>query len=57
MLKETIAKIEGRIQNLYDPMVIVNPDLTTSPGLALEWNPNSDATRLHAARRKPRVMR
>ena len=25
-------------------MVIVNPDLTTSPGLALEWNPNSDAT-------------
>jgi len=35
---------EGRIQNLYDPMVIVNPDLTTSPGLALEWNPNSDAT-------------
>ncbi|HEY2869184.1 MAG TPA: hypothetical protein VGJ11_06725, partial [Gaiellales bacterium] len=33
---------EGRIQNLYDPMVIVNPDLTTSPGLALEWNPNSD---------------
>jgi peptide/nickel transport system substrate-binding protein len=35
---------EGRIQNLYDPMVIVNPDLTTSPGLALEWNPNADAT-------------
>ena len=35
---------EGRIQNLYDPLVIVNPDLTTSPGLALEWNPNSDAT-------------
>ena len=35
---------EGRIQNLFDPMVIVNPDLTTSPGLALEWNPNADAT-------------
>jgi peptide/nickel transport system substrate-binding protein len=35
---------EGRIQNLYDPLVIVNPDLTTSPGLALEWNPNKDAT-------------
>jgi peptide/nickel transport system substrate-binding protein len=35
---------EGRIQNLYDPLVIVNPDLTTSPGLALEWNPNADAT-------------
>jgi peptide/nickel transport system substrate-binding protein len=35
---------EGRIQNLYDPLVIVNPDLSTSPGLALEWNPNTDAT-------------
>jgi peptide/nickel transport system substrate-binding protein len=35
---------QGRIQNLYDPLVIVNPDLTTSPGLALEWNANSDAT-------------
>ena len=35
---------EGRIQNLYDPLVIVNPDLSTSPGLALEWNPNADAT-------------
>jgi peptide/nickel transport system substrate-binding protein len=35
---------QARIQNLYDPMVIVNPDLTTSPGLALEWTPNADAT-------------
>ena len=35
---------EGRIQNLYDPLVIVNPDLSTSPGLALEWTPNKDAT-------------
>ena len=35
---------QGRIQNLYDPLVIVNPDLSTSPGLALEWNANSDAT-------------
>ena len=35
---------EGRIQNLYDPLVLVNPDLTTSPGLALEWNHNKDAT-------------
>ncbi len=35
---------EGRIQNLYDPLVMVNPDLTTSPGLALEWTPNADAT-------------
>ena len=23
---------QGRIQNLYDPLVIVNPDLSTSPG-------------------------
>lgn len=35
---------QARIQNLYDPLVIVNPDLTTSPGLALEWAPNADAT-------------
>src|SRR4051794_7091846 len=35
---------EGRIQNLYDPLVLVNADLTTSPGLALEWNANADAT-------------
>jgi peptide/nickel transport system substrate-binding protein len=35
---------QGRVQNLYDPLVIVNPDLTTSPGLALEWNANSGAT-------------
>ena len=35
---------QGRIQNLYDPLVIVNPDLSTAPGLALEWNTNSDAT-------------
>ena len=35
---------QARAQNLYDPLVIVNPDLTTGPGLALEWNPNADAT-------------
>src|SRR5262249_36154287 len=35
---------QGRIQNLYDPLVIVNPDLSTSPGLALSWEPNSDNT-------------
>ena len=35
---------QGRIQNLYDPLVLVNADLTTAPGLALEWNANSDAT-------------
>jgi peptide/nickel transport system substrate-binding protein len=35
---------EGRIQNLYDPLVILNPDLSTSPGLAEQWTPNKDAT-------------
>ena len=35
---------QGRIQNLYDPLVLVNADLTSAPGLALEWNANSDAT-------------
>jgi peptide/nickel transport system substrate-binding protein len=35
---------EARIQSLFDPLVITNPDLTRSPGLALEWNHNKDAT-------------
>jgi peptide/nickel transport system substrate-binding protein len=35
---------ESRVQNLYDPLVVLKPDLTTGPGLALEWNANSDAT-------------
>jgi peptide/nickel transport system substrate-binding protein len=35
---------QGRIQNLYDPLVMIDSDLNTKPGLALEWNPNSDAT-------------
>jgi peptide/nickel transport system substrate-binding protein len=35
---------QGRVQNLYDPLVIVNYDLTRSPGLALEWNHNQTAT-------------
>jgi peptide/nickel transport system substrate-binding protein len=35
---------EARIQNLYDPLVLTNADLTRSPGLALEWNHNKDAT-------------
>jgi peptide/nickel transport system substrate-binding protein len=35
---------ESRIQNLYDPLVLTNADLTRSPGLALEWNHNKDAT-------------
>jgi peptide/nickel transport system substrate-binding protein len=35
---------ESRIQNLYDPLVLINADLTRSPGLALEWTHNKDAT-------------
>jgi peptide/nickel transport system substrate-binding protein len=35
---------QSRIQQLYDPLTILNPDLTTSPGLATEWTPNKDAT-------------
>jgi peptide/nickel transport system substrate-binding protein len=35
---------QGRVQNLYDPLVLVNPDFSTSPGLALSWTHNSDAT-------------
>jgi peptide/nickel transport system substrate-binding protein len=34
---------ESRIQSLYDPLVIVNADFTTSPGLALDWTPNKTA--------------
>jgi hypothetical protein len=32
------------VQNLYDPLLILNPDLSTSPGLAMEINANADAT-------------
>jgi peptide/nickel transport system substrate-binding protein len=35
---------QSRIQQLYDPLTILNPDLSTSPGLALDWAPNKDAT-------------
>jgi peptide/nickel transport system substrate-binding protein len=35
---------EARVQSLYDPLVLTNADLTSSPGLALEWNANADAT-------------
>ncbi len=35
---------EGRIQAIFDPLVLLNADLSLSPGLALEWNPNKDAT-------------
>jgi peptide/nickel transport system substrate-binding protein len=34
----------SRYYNLYDPLTRVNPDLSIAPGLALEWNPNADAT-------------
>ena len=45
---------QGRIQNLYDPLVLVNADLSTSPGLALEWNPQQrrDLVRGQAAPRR-----
>jgi peptide/nickel transport system substrate-binding protein len=33
-----------RIQNLYDPLVIMNADLSRSPGLALAWNHNKNST-------------
>jgi peptide/nickel transport system substrate-binding protein len=35
---------EGRVQSIFDPLVVLNADLTTSPGLALEFNHNADAT-------------
>jgi peptide/nickel transport system substrate-binding protein len=35
---------EGRVQNLFDPLVLLNADLSRSPGLALEFNHNKDAT-------------
>ena len=35
---------EGRIQSIFDPLVLLNADLTTSPGLALDWLPNKTAT-------------
>jgi peptide/nickel transport system substrate-binding protein len=35
---------EARVQSLYDPLVLTNADLSSSPGLALEWNANADAT-------------
>lgn len=35
---------EGRIQSIFDPLVLLNADLSMSPGLALEWNPNKTAT-------------
>jgi peptide/nickel transport system substrate-binding protein len=34
----------SRYFNVYDPLTRVAPDLSIQPGLALEWNPNADAT-------------
>jgi peptide/nickel transport system substrate-binding protein len=34
----------SRYFNLYDPLSRVGPTLEIEPGLALEWNPNEDAT-------------
>ena len=34
----------SRYYNLYDPLVRVSPELENQPGLALEWNANSDST-------------
>lgn len=34
----------SRQYNLFDPLVQVKPDLKTTPGLALEWNPNKTST-------------
>jgi peptide/nickel transport system substrate-binding protein len=45
---------EARIQNLYDPLVVVNADLSRSPGLALEWNANRDAT-VYEVKLRPHV--
>jgi peptide/nickel transport system substrate-binding protein len=33
-----------RFFNVYDPLTRINPDLTTSPGLALDWIPNKTGT-------------
>jgi peptide/nickel transport system substrate-binding protein len=34
----------SRYYNLYDPLVRVRPDLSSAPGLALQWIPNRDST-------------
>ena len=34
----------SRYYNLYDPLARVSPSLEIEPGLALEWNANSDST-------------
>ncbi len=41
----------SRYYNVYDPLTRVNPDFTTSPGLALEWTPNADSTEWQIALR------
>jgi peptide/nickel transport system substrate-binding protein len=34
----------SRYFNLYDPLVRVRPDLSSAPGLAIQWVPNRDST-------------
>ena len=45
---------EGRVQSLFDPLILVNADLTRSPGLALEFNANKAAT-LYEVKLRPDV--
>jgi peptide/nickel transport system substrate-binding protein len=35
---------EGRVQSIFDPLVLLNADLSLTPGLALEWLQNKTAT-------------
>ncbi|MFZ0386920.1 MAG: ABC transporter substrate-binding protein [Solirubrobacteraceae bacterium] len=35
---------QARIDNVFEPLTLVAPDLSLKPGLALEWNANQDAT-------------
>src|SRR5262245_5626068 len=45
----------SRQYQLYDPLTRVEPDLTQSPGLALEWNPNEEAT-VYEVKLRPDVV-
>src|SRR5262245_33102661 len=45
----------SRQYQVFDPLTRVNPDLTQAPGLALEWNPNDDAT-VYEVKLRPDVV-
>ena len=45
----------SRYFNLYDPLSRVSPKLEIEPGLALEWNPNDDAT-VYEVKLRPDVV-